>query len=135
GEGGAVGWVDTGRAVGEGKERVLSANAYISTFALAEALDTGADVVITGRCTDPGLTLAPMIHEFGWKAEEWDRLAAGTVAGHIIECGAQTTGGNYTRWWEGPALELAGYPVVEPRPSRELVVAKQPPAARLVDVA
>ena len=126
--------MDSGRPLSDVRDKVLSANAYISTVALAEALDAGADVVITGRCTDPGLTLAPLIHEFGWKADEWDKLAGGTVAGHIIECGAQATGGNYTRWWEVPALEVVGYPVVEAAPSGEFVVTKQSGTGGRVDV-
>jgi len=135
GSGETLASMDTGRPLSDVRDKVLSANAYISTLALAEALDTGADVVITGRCTDPGLTLAPLIHEFGWKADDWDRLAAGTVAGHIIECGAQATGGNYTRWWEVPALESVGYPVVEAGPTGEFVVTKQPGTGGRVDVA
>ena len=132
--GAALASMDSGRPLSDVRDRVLSANAYISTFALAEALDTGADVVITGRCTDPGLTLAPLIHEFGWKADDWPRLAAGTVAGHIIECGAQVTGGNYTRWWEVEGLERAGYPVVEADASGAFVVTKQPGTGGRVDV-
>ncbi len=127
--------MDTGRPLAEVRDRVLSANVYISTAAVAEALDAGADVVITGRCTDPGLTLAPLIHEFGWKADEWTKLALGTVAGHIIECGAQCTGGNYTRWWEVEGLDRIGYPVVEASPSGEFVVTKQPGTGGLVNVA
>jgi hypothetical protein len=132
--GAALASMDTGRPLAEVRARVLSANAYISTFALAEALDTGADVVITGRCTDPGLTLAPMIHEFGWKENAWDLLAAGTVAGHIIECGAQVTGGNYTRWWEVDRLEAAGYPVVEATADGGFVITKQDGTGGLVNV-
>src|SRR5204863_415395 len=77
----------------------------------------GADVVITGRVTDTGLTLAPLIHAFGWKADDWDRLAAGTVAGHTIECGAQCSGGNcLVDWKRIPDLANVGYPIVEARP-------------------
>ncbi|HYZ85185.1 MAG TPA: acyclic terpene utilization AtuA family protein, partial [Bryobacteraceae bacterium] len=77
--------IDTGAPLSSIRDRILSANVYLGAFPLAEALKTGADVVITGRCTDPALALAPMIHEFGWTPEYIDLLAAGTVAGHIIE--------------------------------------------------
>src|SRR2546422_824047 len=83
---------------------------------LVEALQQGAQVVITGRVTDTGLTLAPIIHAFGWKSDAWDLLAAGTVAGHINECGAQCSGGNYLAGWPNvPGLEDVGYPIVEAR--------------------
>ena len=133
--GAALTSMDTGRPFSEVREHVLSANVYISTHALAEAIATGADVVVTGRCTDPGLTLAPMIHEFGWARDDWDRLAAGTVAGHIIECGAQVTGGNYTRWWEVEGLERIGYPVVEAHADGTFLVTKPPGTGGLVSVA
>lgn len=126
--------MDTGRPLSDVRDRVLSANAYISTFALSEALDAGADIVITGRCTDPGLALAPMIHEFGWGADDWNRLAAGTVAGHIIECGAQVTGGNYTRWWEVERLDEVGYPIVEARPNGEFTITKPEGSGGVVSV-
>ncbi|MCS7023357.1 MAG: DUF1446 domain-containing protein [Bryobacteraceae bacterium] len=96
------------------RNRILSANAYIGAFPVAEALSTGADVVIAGRCTDTALTLAPMIHAFGWQPDQFDLLAAGTVAGHIIECGAQCTGGNcQVDWMSIPDLANIGYPIVE----------------------
>lgn len=105
--------MDTGEGLFDAPREILSANVYLQTQALVEALDTGADIVLTGRCTDPGLTLAPLIHEFRWAADDWNRLAAGTVAGHILECGAQSTGGNFTRWWEVPELWNVGYPIAE----------------------
>ena len=92
--------MDTGAPISAIRRRILSANAYIGAFPLAEALDTGADVVIAGRSTDTALTLAPMVHQFGWKPDDWDKLAAGTIAGHIIECGAQCSGGNCQVDWE-----------------------------------
>jgi hypothetical protein len=106
--------MDSGRPLAEVRDRVLSANAYLGAWPVVEALRQGANVVVTGRVTDTGLTLGPMIHEFGWGAQDWDRLAAGTVAGHIIECGAQCSGGNYLAGWPDiPALEDVGYPIVE----------------------
>jgi hypothetical protein len=106
--------MDTGEPLSTIRDRILSANAYIGAFPLAEALGLGADVVIAGRCTDTALSLAPMIHRFGWKADEWDKLAAGTIAGHIVECGAQCTGGNCMMDWQSiPDMANIGYPIIE----------------------
>jgi hypothetical protein len=117
--------MDTGHPLTAIRKQILSANAYIGGFPLAEALDTGADVVIAGRSTDTALTLAPMIHRFGWKNDDWDKLAAGTIAGHIIECGAQCSGGNCQVDWESiPNLAAPGYPIVEAEPDGSFVVTK-----------
>jgi len=117
--------LDTGEPLASIGGRVLSANAYIGAFPLAEALSTGADVVIAGRSTDTALALAPMVHRFGWQADDWDRLASGTVAGHIIECGAQSTGGNcQVDWTAIPDLAHIGYPIVEANPDGSFVVTK-----------
>ena len=106
--------MDTGAPLSSIRPHILSANAYIGAFPLAESLATGADVVIAGRCTDTALALAPMIHEFGWNPTNWDLLAAGTVAGHIIECGAQATGGNCQVDWQTiDDFANIGYPIVE----------------------
>ncbi len=106
--------MDTGEPLSTIRDRILSANAYIGAFPLAEALAAGADVVIAGRCTDTALSLAPMIHRFGWKPDEWDKLAAGTIAGHIVECGAQCTGGNCQVDWQNiPDMANIGYPIIE----------------------
>ena len=119
--------LDTGAPLASIRARVLSANAYLGAFPLAEALRTGAQVVIAGRSTDTALTLAPMVHEFGWAAQDWDRLAAGTIAGHIIECGAQTTGGNcQVDWTSIPDLADVGYPIVEARSDGTFTVTKHP---------
>jgi hypothetical protein len=114
-EGGhALANMDTGAPLSTVRGHVLSANAYLGAASIVEALRLGANVVITGRVTDTGLTLGPMMHEFGWAPDDWDRLAAGTVAGHIIECGAQCSGGNCLVDWERiPHLEDPGYPIVE----------------------
>jgi hypothetical protein len=106
------------------RDRVSSANAYFGAWPVVEALRSGAHIVVTGRCTDTGITLAPMIHEFGWAPDDWDRLAAGIVAGHIVECGAQSTGGNFTDWHEVKHYESIGYPVVEVSPDGSFVVTK-----------
>src|SRR5512132_1524505 len=115
--------MDTGEPIASIRGRILSANAYIGAFPLAEALATGADVVIAGRSTDTALALAPMIHRFGWKADEYDKLAAGTIAGHIIECGAQCSGGNCQVEWQSiPDMAGIGYPIVEAEPDGSFTV-------------
>lgn len=117
--------MDTGEPLASVRDRILSANAYIGAFPLAEALDTGADVVIAGRSTDTALALAPMIHRFGWEAQEWDKLAAGTIAGHIVECGAQCTGGNCQADWRNiPDLANVGYPIIEAHADASFVITK-----------
>src|SRR5437870_8030682 len=108
----ALAHLDTGQPLSVIRERVVSANAYLGAKPIAEALARGA-VVITGRVADASLTLAPAVHELGWAWNDWDRLAAGTVAGHLIECGAQATGGLWCNWKEAPNLEAVGYPIAE----------------------
>ena len=121
--------MDTGQPLSTIRARILSANAYIGAFPLAEALATGADVVIAGRSTDTALTLAPMIHRFGWRAGDYDRLAAGTIAGHIVECGAQCTGGNCQVDWQTiPDMANIGYPIVEAEPDGAFSITKHPAA-------
>src|ERR1700691_4859863 len=106
--------MDTGEAIGAIRGRIQSANVYIGAFPLAEALATGAHVVVAGRSTDTALTLAPMVHRFGWQPDDYDKLAAGTIAGHIIECGAQCTGGNCQVDWQNiPDMANIGYPIIE----------------------
>jgi hypothetical protein len=127
--------METGRPLSEIRDRVLSANAYIGAFPLAEALATGANVVIAGRSTDTALALAPMIHRFGWKSEDYDRLAAGTIAGHIIECGAQCTGGNcQVDWQRIPDMANIGYPIIEAEPDGAFAVTKHESAGGRVSV-
>jgi len=92
--------METGEPISPYKDKLLSANVYFGAFPIVEALQKGADIVITGRTTDTGLTLAPMIYEFGWEKNNYDLMAAGTVAGHILECGAQSTGGNFLGDWQ-----------------------------------
>ena len=108
----------------EVRDRVSSANAYYGAWPVVDALASGAQIVVTGRCTDTGITLAPMIHAFGWKPDDWDRLASGIVAGHIVECGAQSTGGNFTDWRRVPHFESIGYPVLEVSPDGSFIVTK-----------
>lgn len=106
--------MDTGAAFPEAT-KVASANAYLGGFPIAEALSRGADIVITGRCVDSAVTLGACIHAFGWTRDDCDRLAGGSLAGHIIECGPQATGGNFTDWDSIADIDTIGYPIAEIR--------------------
>jgi hypothetical protein len=126
--------MDTGEPLSTIRERVQSANVYFGAAPIVEALRQEAQIVVTGRCTDTGLTLAPMIYEFGW--DDWDRMAAGTVAGHIIECGAQTTGGNSQVDWQSiPDFWDIGYPVIEANEDGTFIVTKHKGTGGRVSVA
>lgn len=103
---------------------LLSANAYLGALPIAAALDRGADIVITGRCVDSALTLGILMSEFGWRSNDHDRLAAGSLAGHILECGPQATGGTFTDWRDVPDLENIGYPFADCRADGSFVVGK-----------
>jgi hypothetical protein len=117
--------MDTDDPLSTVRDKIQSANVYLGAQPIVEALRGGARVVITGRATDTGLTLAPLMHEFGWRADDWDRLSAGTIAGHIIECGAQCSGGNCQYDWESiPDLANVGFPIVEAAPDGTFVVTK-----------
>lgn len=117
--------METGEPLSAIRDQVRSANAYLGAFPVAEALDRGAEIVVTGRVADPCLALAPMIHEFGWGSEDWDKLSAGIIAGHAIECGAQSTGGNCQVDWETiPDFADIGYPIVEVEPDGSFVITK-----------
>jgi hypothetical protein len=127
--------METGEQLSAVRDRVLSANAYIGSEPIVEALAKGANVVITGRSTDTALTMAPLRHEFAWSATSWDQLAAGIVAGHIIECGAQCSGGNCLYDWRSiPDLANVGYPLVEVKPDGTFVVTKHPNTGGRVSV-
>ena len=117
--------MDTGEPLLSVRDRIQSANAYLGAWPMVEALGRGAQIVITGRATDTGLTLAPLIHEFGWAHTDWDRLSAGTIAGHIIECGAQASGGNCQYDWRNiPDLANVGFPIVEASPDGTFIITK-----------
>jgi len=107
--------LDTGEPLGNVRDRVVSANAYLGAAPIVEALRQGADIVITGRVADASLTVAPAVHAFGWRWDDWNRLAGATVAGHLIECGAQATGGLWCHWDEAKDLGNVGYPFVDAR--------------------
>lgn len=114
-------------------ERTLSVNAYLGALPLVHALNQGADIVVTGRCVDSALTLAPLIAEFGWSPDDFDRLAAGSLAGHIIECGCQATGGLFTDWNRVPDWADMGYPIVECRGDGTFTVTKPPGTGGLIE--
>jgi hypothetical protein len=117
--------MDTGHPLATVRDRIQSANAYLGAAPIVEALQKDANIVITGRATDTGLTLGPMIHEFGWATDDWDKLAAGTIAGHIIECGAQCSGGNCQFEWQSiPDLANVGFPIAEASADGTFVITK-----------
>jgi Acyclic terpene utilisation family protein AtuA len=117
--------MDTGEPLASVRDKIQSANVYLGAAPIVEALSGGAQVVITGRVTDTGLTLGPMMHEFGWAGNEWDLLAAGTIAGHIIECGAQCSGGNCQHDWQIiPDLANVGFPIAEASSDGTFVITK-----------
>jgi hypothetical protein len=117
--------METGESIKSVKHKILSANVYFGAMPIVEALRSGADIVITGRVTDTGLTLAPMMYEFGWDPKDYDLMSAGTVAGHILECGAQSTGGNFLGdWMSIENMAEIGFPIAETYPNGEFIVTK-----------
>ena len=127
--------LDTEEPLATVRERIQSANAYLGAAPIVEALNRGANVVITGRSTDTGLTLGPMIHEFGWASDDWDKLSSGTIAGHIIECGAQCSGGNCQYEWQTiPDLANVGFPIAEASPDGTFVITKHEATGGRVNV-
>jgi hypothetical protein len=127
--------MDTGEPLASVRDRVLSANAYIGSTPIVDGLKRGANIVITGRSTDTALTMAPLRYEFDWAATDWNRLAAGIIAGHIIECGAQCSGGNCLHEWRSiPDLANVGYPIAEAKADGTFVVTKHPGTGGRVSV-
>ncbi len=116
--------MDNGEPLAPYLEQVRTANVYIGAEPIVEALQQGADIVITGRATDPSVVLAPLCYEFGWSLDDMDKMAAGTIAGHIVECGAQCTGGNYANWRDIPNMAKIGYPVIEAHSDGSFAVTK-----------
>jgi len=127
--------LDTGESAQKVADRVQSANVYFGAKPMVEALNNDANIVITGRVTDTGLTLAPLIHSFGWSMSDWDKMSAGTIAGHIIECGAQCSGGNCSVDWSTiPNLADVGFPIVEGHADGSFVVTKHQGTGGRVDI-
>jgi hypothetical protein len=126
--------METGAPLATVRERVQSANAYLGARPLVDALGMDPTVVVTGRCADAALTYGPLVHELGWRWDDWDRLAAGVVAGHINECGAQASGGNsLPEWWTIPDLAGVGFPIIEAEASGTFVVTKHPGSGGRID--
>jgi hypothetical protein len=126
--------LDSGEPVSTVLKKLTSANVYIGAKPIADALAQGADVVITGRATDPSIVLGPLLHEFGWSMDDYDKLAAGTVMGHILECGPQCTGGNYTKWREVKDFARIGWPVAEASADGSFVITKHEGTGGLVNI-
>lgn len=126
---------ETGGTLLKTRDRVVSANAYMGAAEIAAALDQGADIVVTGRVADPSLALGPLVHAFGWSFEDWDRLAAGTLVGHLLECGAQVTGGYFADPGikDVPGMDDLGYPVAEVEEDGTFVITKPHGTGGLVD--
>ena len=124
--------MDTGEPLGD--RQMLTANAYMGGWGIADALQRGADIVITGRVTDAAVVVGPSAWRFGWERDDWDRLAGAVVAGHVIECGAQATGGNYAFFQEVPGLEHPGFPIAEVYEDGSSVIAKHESHGGLVSV-
>lgn len=124
--------LDTGEPLGD--REVLTANAYLGGWGIAEALARGADIVITGRVTDAALTVGPAAWQHGWRRDDWDALAGAVVAGHVIECGAQATGGNFAFFTEVPGLEHPGFPIAEVAADGSSVITKHPGHGGMVSV-
>jgi hypothetical protein len=117
---------ETGGALLQNDCEIIAANLYLGAQPIAQALDAGADIVVTGRVTDSALALGPLIHAFGWKADDWRRLAAGTLAGHLLECGSQITGGYFADppYKDVPGLAEVGYPIAEIDSDGAIVITK-----------
>ncbi len=126
--------LDTGMPLADLQAPVMSANAYLGGFGIAAALERGADLVICPRVTDAALVVGPAAWRFGWRRDDWDALAGAVVAGHIIECGAQCTGGNYSFFHEVPRLHRPGFPIAEVRADGSAVITKHPDTDGLVSV-
>lgn len=125
--------METGAPISSIKESLLSANVYFGSRPVVEALQQEADIIVTGRVTDTGLTLAPMVYEFDWSFEDYDKMASGTIAGHIIECGAQVSGGNFTDWESVEDFTNIGFPIIEAHPDGNFYVTKHEGTGGLID--
>ncbi|MDZ4723986.1 MAG: acyclic terpene utilization AtuA family protein [candidate division Zixibacteria bacterium] len=124
--------METGEPFDQVRPKVTSANIYFGAEPVVKALEAGCQIIVTGRVTDTGITLAPMMYEFGWAIDDWDKIASGIVAGHIIECGCQATGGNITDWKDVKNFHSIGYPIIEMKSSGDFFVTKHPNTGGLV---
>lgn len=125
--------MDSGESIKKIRDKVVSANVYFGAEPIAKALKQGADIVITGRTTDTGLVLAPMMHEFNFRNNDWNKLSAGTIGGHILECGAQSSGGNFTDWKKVKDFVNIGFPICEAYPDGTFVITKHENLGGLVN--
>ena len=125
--------MDNGHSFNKIKDKVYSANAYIDSFSIAEALSTDAHIVLAGRVSDPGLVLGPAIYEFNWEKTDYDKLATGTLAGHILECGAQCSGGNYTQWKNVSNMDNIGYPIATLSNDTTFTISKDPASGGIIN--
>jgi hypothetical protein len=126
--------LDTSRSLAEAGVQPVSANVYLGAWGIVEALKAGADIVVCPRVTDASLVVGPAAWHFGWARDDWDRLAGAVVAGHIIECGPQATGGNYSFFSEVPGITRLGFPIAEVRDDGSSVITKHVGAGGLVSV-
>ncbi len=125
--------MDTDATLSTIRHQVSSANVYFGAAPVVEALQEDAQIIVTGRVTDTGISLAPMIYEFGWAPDDWDKLAAGVIGGHINECGAQASGGNFHAGWQQvPNMDRIGFPIVEAYPDGHLIITKHESLGGLV---
>lgn len=125
--------METGAPITSVKDKLLSANVYFGSKPVVEALQKEADIIVTGRVTDTGLTLAPMVYEFDWSFDDYDKMATGTIAGHIIECGGQVSGGNFTDWEEIEDFTNIGFPIIEAHSGGEFYVTKHEGTGGLIN--
>ncbi len=127
--------LETGKPLNDVREKLMFANAYLGSRPIVEALKMGADVVVTGRTTDTAQFLAPLIYEFGWEEDNWDSLAQGILMGHLLECSAQSTGGNFSGpWWEVDGMDHIGFPIAEVRQNGDFILTKSEGTGGLVTV-
>jgi hypothetical protein len=126
--------LETGAPFSDIKDKLVTANVYTSSEGILKALEQGADIVITGRASDSALTIGPLRFEFGWAATNYAMLGAGMIAGHIIECGAQVTGGNFTDWETVPGMDTIGFPIIEMNKDGSFIVTKHPGTGGMVTV-
>ncbi len=126
--------METGEDISTIRDKITSANVYIGAGPIVEALQAGADIVITGRASDPSVVVAPLVYEFGWSMEDYDKIASATVMGHIVECGTQCTGGNYAGWRQVKDFARIGYPVAEASADGSFVITKHDSTGGLVTV-